>query len=202
MMRWRSEISFAELSMKSRVLLMLVLPAVLLAQGGPPPGPMAGPMPGPMPGSMPGPMGARGPRPPAAWWEGPWWNNRQVQDLNLSETQKNDINAVLKDYRGRMTDVRSAMQKADADVQAAFNENPVDQKKATDAIERLAATRADLTRTLSQMSLKMRMVFTADQWQEIQRRQPRRFEGGPDGSARRPGMRPQFGPPPPSETKQ
>ncbi|MEQ1883675.1 MAG: periplasmic heavy metal sensor [Bryobacteraceae bacterium] len=173
--------------MKRRILLMLVLPALLLAQGN-----SQGVVQG-------GPLGARGPRPPAAaWWEGPWWNNRAVQELNLSEAQKADINAVLKDYRGRMVDVRTAMQKADADVQVAFNDNPVDQKKASEAIERLASTRADLTRTLSQMSLKMRMVFTPDQWQEIQRRQARRFDRGP----RRPGMGPQFGPPPPSDTKQ
>src|SRR5258708_660341 len=105
------------------------------------------------------------PRPQPLGWEGPWWNNRLVQDLNLSDAQKGEINAVVKDYRGKMMDIRSAIGKADADVQTAFDENPVDQKKAADAIERLANARADLTRSLSQMSLKLRAVLTADQWQ-------------------------------------
>jgi len=160
------------------LVLMLVLPLVLPAQG-------------------------PGLRSRASWWEGPWWSNRLVQDLNLTDAQKSDINAVVKDYRGKMTDLRTAIETADVDVQSAFDENPVDQRKASDAIERLAAARADLTRTLSQMSLKLRMVLTADQWQELQRRQPRRFEGGRGPGEGRPGKaRPSFGPPPSSDTKQ
>ena len=162
-----------------RVFITMALPVALLAQG-------------------------PGPRPFSSWWEGPWWSNRVVQDLNLSDAQKNDIGAVVKDYRGKMMELRSSIQKADADVQAAFDENPVDQRKANDAIERLASARADLTRTLSQMSLKLRTVLTADQWQELQRRQPRRFERGRgQESGGRPGnARPPFGAPPSSDTKQ
>ena len=174
-------------TLSSRLLLLLAVPVLALAQGGP--------------------------RTPGSFWEGPWWNNRLVQNLNLSDAQKNDINTVLKDYRGKMTDVRTAMEKADADVQAAFNENPVDQRKANDAIEKLANSRADLTRTLSQLSLKLRTVLTADQWQELQRRQHERFErgrgpggpGGPGGdgpAGQRPNLRPRFGQPPQNDTKQ
>jgi Spy/CpxP family protein refolding chaperone len=165
--------------MKTRLILLVALPVALLAQGGP--------------------------RPPASWWEGPWWSNRLVQDLNLSETQKGDISSVVKEYRGKMLDVRTAMEKADADVQAAFDENPVDQRKANDAIERLATTRADLTRTLSQMSLKLRMVLTAEQWQELQRRQAGRFERGRGRGGFGPGprnRRPPFVPPPGESNQQ
>jgi Spy/CpxP family protein refolding chaperone len=100
-------------------------------------------------------------------------------------------------------DIRSAIAKADADVQTAFDENPVDQRKASDAIDRLASARADLTRTLAQMSLKLRTVLTADQWQELQRRQPRRFDRGRGpGSGRSGGAgRPSFGPAPSSDAK-
>ena len=128
-----------------------------------------------------------------------------MEDVNLSEAQKNDIGAVVKDYRGKMMDITASIAKADADVEAAFDENPVDQRKAADAIERLAGARADLTRTLSQMSLKLRMVLTADQWQELQRRQPRKFDrdrGRGAGSGRPGNARPSFGPPPSSDTKQ
>ncbi len=117
-----------------------------------------------------------------AWWERPWWSGRLVQDLNLSDTQKEDIRAVVSDYRARIADIRSTIRKADADLAASFAENPVDQKKANDAIDRLAAARADLTRSLSQMSLRMRTVLTADQWQELQRRMP---QPGQDGRGRR-----------------
>ena len=73
-----------ERTLSSRLLLLLALPVLALAQGGP--------------------------RTPGSFWEGPWWNNRLVQNLNLSDAQKTDINTVLKDYRGKMTDVRTAME--------------------------------------------------------------------------------------------
>jgi Spy/CpxP family protein refolding chaperone len=118
-----------------------------------------------------GPPGPPGPPPPGiSWWECPWWNGSAAQDLNLSDAQKNDINAIVKDYRSKMMDLRSAIGKADADVGAAFGENPVDPRKANDAIEKLATSRGDLTRSLSQMSLKVRLVLTAEQWEGLQQR--------------------------------
>jgi len=126
--------------------------------------PLAAQMP-PGPPGLPGP-----PRPPISWWESPWWNDTAAQGLNLSDAQKTDINAILKDYRNKMMDLRSTMEKADKDVAAAFGDASVDQRKANDAIERLAASRGELTRTLSQMSLKLRMVLTAEQWQQLQQR--------------------------------
>jgi len=153
-----------------------------------------------------GTLFAQGPRPFPSWWESPWWNTSVAQDLNLTEAQKTDINATVKDYRAKMMDLRTAMQKADSDVQAAFGENPVDPRKANDAIEKLASARGDLTRALSQMSLKVRTVLTAEQWQELERRSlaarggirerggERRPRRGPDG---RPAP-----PPPSSATKQ
>jgi Spy/CpxP family protein refolding chaperone len=144
----------------------------------------------------------RPPRPFVAWWEGPWWNGRAAQALSLSDAQKTEINGIAKDYRVRMRDLRDALEKADRDVEAAFSENPVDQKKANDAIEKLAAARGDLTRSLSQMSLKMRMVLTADQWQELRERSVLgRGERG-IGRGRRGFEGRGTPPPPPSATKQ
>jgi Spy/CpxP family protein refolding chaperone len=168
--------------------LWLLLAAVpSLAQGPPPPSTQE----------------SRPSRPFVSWWEGPWWNGRAAQALNLSDTQKTDINGIVKDYRTKMMDLRTAMEKADSDVEAAFSENPVDQRKANDAIEKLASARGDLTRTLSQMSLKMRVVLTAEQWQQLQQRSPAgrgergigRGRRGFEGNGAPP-------PPPPSATKQ
>ena len=132
---------------------------------------------------------AQGPRPFAPAWERPWWDSPVVQDLNLTEAQQTEIRATVKEYRDRVVDIRKAIESADRDLEAVFNnENPVDQRKASEAIERLAAARGDMTRALSQMSLKLRTVLTAEQWQELQRRQPGRL-GFPSGVRRRPGER-------------
>jgi Spy/CpxP family protein refolding chaperone len=71
-----------------------------------------------------------------------------------------------------MREVQQAVNKADAEVAAAFNEETVDQAKANDAINRLADARRELTRTMSQFELKLRTVLTAQQWQDMQRPRP------------------------------
>jgi len=126
-----------------------------------------------------------GPRAGPSWWESPWWNGAAAQELNLSDAQKTEIGGIVKDYRARMMDMRTAIEKADKDVAAAFSENPVDQKKANEAIERLAAARGDLTRALSQMSLKVRVVLSAEQWQELQQREIENRDARLKGRGRR-----------------
>jgi Spy/CpxP family protein refolding chaperone len=146
---------------------------------------------------------AQGPRPFAGERERPWWDSPVVQDLNLTDAQQTDIRATVKEYRDRVADIRKAIESADRDLEAVFNsENPVDQRKAGEAIDRLASARGDLTRTLSQMSLKLRTVLTAEQWQELRRRRPGRL-GFPGAGRRGPGERPNRAPsaPPTSATK-
>lgn len=125
-------------------------------------------------GSM-GPM-ARGPR--------PWWDAEVARNLNLSEAQQKQVAQIMHEFRPRMREVQQAVNRADADVTASFNEEPVDQNKANDAINRLAAARADLTRAVSQADLKLRTVLTAQQWQEMRR--PRTWADRPNGRKRGP----------------
>ena len=63
------------------------------------------------------------------------------------------------------------MQKAEGDLDAVFNEDTVDQRRGAEAIDRLTKARADMTKSVSEMSLRMRAVLTTQQWQELQRRQ-------------------------------
>src|SRR5580704_10920802 len=77
---------------------------------------------------------------------GIWWEGKVARDLNLTESQDKQIKATIKEFRGRMVDLKTAVNKAEGDLEAAFNEDPVDQHKANEAIERLASARADLFR--------------------------------------------------------
>jgi len=125
----------------------------------------------------------RGPR--------PWWDSSVTQDLNLSDAQTKQIRATVQEFRSRMFDLRAAANKAETELEAVFNEETVDQRKANDAIERLVATRGELTRATSQMEVKLRTLLTVQQWQELQKRQrswpdrtsPRRRGPGPSGSS-------------------
>jgi len=101
-----------------------------------------------------------------------WWAKPVVKNLNLSQTQKQQIHSTVQQFRVHLIDVRAEVAKAEINLEDQFNRDQVDQQKANEAIERLIAARTDLTRTLSQMSLKLRMVLNEQQWRELQRLRP------------------------------
>ena len=113
----------------------------------------------------------------------PWWEAGVAKNLNLSDAQTKQLVQIRDEFRPRMRDARAAVLQAEKDVDASFNEDPVDQTKATDAINRLAAARAEATKAVSEMDLKFRMILTAQQWQELKQRQGLR----PGGRGRRGG---------------
>ena len=117
--------------------------------------------------AVPAAMNAQGPR--GGFF--PWWDSPMVSGLDLTETQRTEIRSVIREYRGRMVEVRDAVQKAEGDLDAVFNEDTVDQQHGSEAIDRLTKARADMTKSVSEMSLRMRAVLTSQQWQELQRRQ-------------------------------
>ncbi len=104
---------------------------------------------------------------------------RSAHDLNLSDAQQNQITTICRESFKKMSELRETWKQAEAELQTAFDESPVDQHKSNDAIEHLAAARLDLFRATSQMDLKIRTVLTVDQWKELKKR-ARRGPGGPD----------------------
>jgi len=103
-----------------------------------------------------------------------WWDSPIARDLNLTDAQVKQIRSTVREYRAKLVDLRASVEKAEIEVEDAFNEENVDPRKATEAIDHLANARADLTRTVSQMSLRLRTVLTPDQWRELQKRRPLR----------------------------
>lgn len=109
----------------------------------------------------------------------PWWENPITNGVDLSEIQRRQINLVIRDFRNRLVDARAAVEKAENDLEDVFNEEFIDYGRGNAAIEELADARADLTRAMSEMTLRLRAVLTPDQWQELQRRE--RDRGRPEG---------------------
>jgi Spy/CpxP family protein refolding chaperone len=106
-----------------------------------------------------------------------WWSRPQVaRDLNLSVEQRQQIRSTVQQYRPHLLEVRAAVNQAEQALADQFNSNPVDQAKTSAAIDRLVDARSDLTRTLTQLSLKLRLILTEQQWLELQRRRPVRGE--------------------------
>ena len=97
------------------------------------------------------------------------------------EAQQKQISSICRDSYKKVSDLRETWRKAEAELQAAFDESPVDQAKSNIAIEHLTAARSDLFRATSQMDLKIRTVLTDEQWQELKTREHRGGPGRPGG---------------------
>lgn len=124
--------------------------------------------------------------PPQGRPPGPWWESSIINSVNLSDSQRKQIQSITKEYRDRLIELRGAVDKAEGEMTDLFNDGTYDDHRASDAVERLIRARSDLTREFSFMTLKIRAVLTSDQWQELQRRSrevSRRRGGPPDKSA-------------------
>jgi Spy/CpxP family protein refolding chaperone len=141
-----------------------------------------------------------------------WWDNPVASGLNLTDAQNQQIRSVVREYRSKLIDLRAAEEKAQGELQDVFNDAPGDTRRANEVIDRLANARAEATKTISQMSLRMRNILTAEQYQELRQRMDDRrnripsvdLKNGPPSDRRRrsdslPGGPPQAnaGTPPP-----
>ena len=108
----------------------------------------------------------------------PWWDGPVAKDLGLSDDQTQQIRATVRESRNLMIQFRAAVETAEGELKDEMNNVPVDLGKANDAIEKVIRARSDLMRAVSQMSLKLRTILTASQWQELQRREPQRSMPG------------------------
>ncbi|MFZ5929081.1 MAG: Spy/CpxP family protein refolding chaperone [Acidobacteriota bacterium] len=106
-----------------------------------------------------------------------WWDSPIVNDLNLSEDQKNQIRSIVREHRDRLIDQRAALQKAEAQFADLFAEQSPNPARVDQVIEQLVAARTELTRTMSRMTLRLRAVLTPQQFQELQKRRPGLMRG-------------------------
>ena len=100
----------------------------------------------------------------------PWWNSPVVEDLNLSQGQKQKIHQIVRSYRERLFDARNAHQKAVANLEDILNEPEVNLETAKPVIDRVTAAQANASRVFLEMSAELRSVLTLEQWRQLIRR--------------------------------
>jgi Spy/CpxP family protein refolding chaperone len=125
---------------------------------------------------------AQPPRPPIAtqyWWRNPV----AVKSLDLSDTQTKQLNQIQQSYVSRLKDLQTAVTNADRSLEEVFGQATIDELKAETAVDQYANARDNMTRELTHMSLKMRSVLTAEQWQQLETMQAGR-PGGRGGQGR------------------
>jgi Spy/CpxP family protein refolding chaperone len=109
-----------------------------------------------------------------------WWSRPEIaRNLNLSRGQRQQIREAVKEFRPHLLDVRLQVNQAEQDLAQQFDRNPVDPARTNQAIERLVTARSDLTRTLTQLSLRLRLVLSEQQWQQLQQSRPNQREDQP-----------------------
>ncbi len=119
----------------------------------------------------------------------PWWETPIARDLNLSDEQTQKIQAIVREYRDRLVDLRANVEKSDNLLSDLVNEDHPDNQKVNSAIERILTARSELTRAVAQMGFRLRLVLTPQQWKELQRRRPLPPRFGPDGGGPRPPLK-------------
>lgn len=100
----------------------------------------------------------------------PWWNSPVVEDLNLSQAQKQKIHQIVRSYRERLFDARNAHQKAVANLEDILNEPEVSLDTAKPAIDKVTSAQANASRVFLEMSAELRGVLTLEQWRQLVRR--------------------------------
>jgi Spy/CpxP family protein refolding chaperone len=120
----------------------------------------------------------------------PWWEGQIATELNLTDAQRQQVESIQREYRTKMIDGRADLSKAELELEDLMNADPFDLRRATEAAGKAAKARDEMTRSLTQMSLRLRAVLTKQQWQTARGRFRRpegiggpRGGGGFDGSA-------------------
>lgn len=124
---------------------------------------------GPVRGQGQGLGRGQGPRPKPEMTA--WWDQPIVRDLGLSDEQNRQIRAIVRESRNHLIQLRNAVDNAEAVLRDAMDEESVDTRRAEAAIEQVVATHAEMMRAVSQMSLKLRIILTTAQWQELEKRE-------------------------------
>jgi Spy/CpxP family protein refolding chaperone len=141
--------------------LLFLCPALVLAQGTPPPPPQ--------PGTAP-----RASMPPHEL--GKWWKNSEVvARLQLSDAQIKQIEDTFLDYRLKLIDLHAEVERQEARLQPLIEADQPDEAKVGAQIDLVIAARGKLEKTNTMMMLAIRRVLSVEQWKKLQTLQQERM---------------------------
>jgi hypothetical protein len=101
--------------------------------------------------------------PGGRWWERP----RVATALGLSEEQKSALEAASLASARAMIDLKANVEKAELDLKAAADQEPLVVAKVRQAFQALQQARTRLDTERFEMLLKVREVLSAEQWRKL-----------------------------------
>jgi Spy/CpxP family protein refolding chaperone len=121
---------------------------------------------------------------------GAWWKNPDVvQKIGLTDDQSQRIDKVFQDFRAKLVDLHSNLQKQEEQLKPLVDADSPDDGAVMAQVDRVAQARVALEKANAQMMLAIRHVLTSDQWEKLKERSPGRRHWGerPDGPPQKPG---------------
>ncbi|MFI5166682.1 MAG: Spy/CpxP family protein refolding chaperone [Thermoanaerobaculales bacterium] len=101
--------------------------------------------------------------PPGRWWEQP----KVAEQLALTADQTQQLNTLTLGHARTMVDLKGSVEKAEIDLRAAAETDPLDAKQVRQNFAALQQTRMRLESERFDMLLKVRQVLTTEQWHKL-----------------------------------
>lgn len=110
--------------------------------------------------------------PAPSWGEeiypGRWWHIPQVAEkLALSEAQKQQLDALFLDNRGKLVEFKSALERERAELDAQLEKEPVDEAAVMAQLKRLEGARTNLASERLRFGLEVRKILGYEKFQEL-----------------------------------
>ncbi len=104
--------------------------------------------------------------------EGKWWKKPRIAaEIGLSSDQAREIEAIFVRSRGKLIDLRAELQKKQAELQDAMEDESADRGAVASKIEAVEDARAGLQKTRALMFLDMKRVLRTEQWERLREMQ-------------------------------
>lgn len=121
------------------------------------------------PQEPPKPMIARAPKMAGQPDLGKWWKNSDiVRELEVSESQVNQLEQAFLDHRLKLIDLRAAVEREELRLQPLIEVDQLDLPKVSAQLDAVLAARGRLEKESTMMMLSLRKVLTVEQWKKLQ----------------------------------
>jgi TonB family protein len=99
---------------------------------------------------------------------GKWWKNSEiVRQLQLTDTQIDQIEKSFLEHRHSLADAAARLQQQESQLNRLMQSDRVDEARAQAQIERVAAARAALEKANASLMLSIRKAISVDQWNRL-----------------------------------
>ena len=107
---------------------------------------------------------------------GDWWKNSDIaQKINLTDSQKQQIQQIFSDHRSNLVSLRGSFENEEGKLRNLVNQDPPQDDQVLAQVDQVTAARGKLDREFAAITLAFRKVLSGDQWKQLQNITMQRF---------------------------